>query len=195
MSLIASYSIWALLVCRWGQSEEIAPVPAQSPVAAKVSSSEVPPPPPRAVSLRAPAFEQEGPRGAFRVDFADLKFDRSFESLADEELMAKLPPEILSLNGQRVRIRGVMFPPPTETGIKSFYMVDYISHISFVVADVAVYRRLAVRMKTGAEASYIESQTKIDVEGKMVIQPRRNSRNESLRFLFLLEEAEVLRLK
>ena len=134
-------------------------------------------------------FEVEGPEEALRVSFDDLELRKLLgikEIPVDVE--GRLPEWLRNLNGKTVRIRGWMFPPPTETELKSFLLVNDGMWMNFG-RRIDVDEKIGVRMREGVTIDYISGRP-FDVVGKFTIKSR--VRDGELFLLYTIEDAVVL---
>lgn len=113
------------------------------------------------------------PEGAPKVDasgimestFDDLKFEMDKSAMFDR---AMLTPKVESLFGQRIRIRGYMFPTMQRRGIKQFVLVRDNMECCFG-PGAALYDCVLVTMEPGKTAEY--SIRPIAVEGTIRLEP------------------------
>ncbi|RLS54803.1 MAG: hypothetical protein DWH91_10890 [Planctomycetota bacterium] len=165
----------------------------------------VPPPPPQAVALeiarKEPAFavremkllipdkQFKSERDALRVTFDDVDLLKvlNVEPVPDDVEKA-LPDWLRGLSGQRVRIRGWMFPPPYEEGLEQFAFVRD-NEICCFGREAKVYDKFGVSLKPGTTARYIEGRP-FDVIGTMHVKSR--FLGEKLMYLYTLSDAEII---
>ncbi|RLS55731.1 MAG: hypothetical protein DWH91_08505 [Planctomycetota bacterium] len=135
------------------------------------------------------SFVVEGPNAALRVKFEDLELrQRLGLDKLPVDVEQQLPQRLKTLDGKVIRIKGEMFPPPTESGLTAFAFQKYVSLTSFgrpVHAD----EKIGVRMREGVTTDYIQSR-QFDVVGKLTIKPR--VRNKELMYLHVIEDAVVI---
>ena len=122
-----------------------------------------------------PRFEREG--DAVRISYDDLDLLKLGVEGAEEEGMVppdaveRLPDWLAALDGERVRLRGFMYPPPTET-VKGF-MFARDNQLCCFGRDPKIYDLFPVRLKPGTEADYIQNRP-FDVVGTFRISPERD---------------------
>jgi len=89
------------------------------------------------------------------------------------------------LDGQQVRLRGWMFPPPQTEDLPQFLFVRD-NQICCFGRKAKVYDKVAVQLKDGVTTNYIQGRP-FDVEGRFRIQPEEI--DGELFLLYYLEEA------
>jgi hypothetical protein len=153
----------ALPGCGSGRAETTrdSPASAAPPISASDANSAKPKPlPPGAKTV---ALEKAGDR-PYDKTFDDIRFDIKPGQPFHREM---LPPEIESLTGQRIRIRGYILPTPQRRGIKQFVLVRDNQECCFG-PGAALYDCILVEMQGGATAEY--SIRPIAVEGTFDVQ-------------------------
>ncbi len=131
-------------------------------------------------------FEVEGPEEALRVSFDDLELRQLLgikEVPVDVE--DRLPEWLKNLSGKTVRIRGWMFPPPTESELPAFMLVRDNTWMNFG-RRINVDDKVGVRMRVGVTADYIPGRP-FDVIGKFTIKSR--VQDGELFLLYVIEDA------
>jgi hypothetical protein len=80
---------------------------------------------PREIELLVPEneFQTEGPEGAVRVSYNDIDLLKVLNmEPVPRSAPSYFPEWLTALDGERIRIRGFMYPPPVETGIPVFLL-------------------------------------------------------------------------
>jgi len=136
-------------------------------------------------------FTQEGKTKALRVTFDDLDLLKvcNMEPVAPD-VMNYLPDWLKNLNGQKIILRGWMFPSGRQEGISSFMFVRD-NGICCFGRDPKVYDKLAVTMHPGKTTSYIAGRP-FDVEATLLIEPDIEGPEEGMWWLYHLEDARVI---
>ncbi len=115
-------------------------------------------------------FQVEGPQQAIRVSYDDIDLLRVLNMEPVTADAPKLMPGWLKdLDGQRIRIRGFMFPPFQETGIEQFVLARD-NQICCFGRSPKIYDVFPVKMRNGVTADYIQNRP-FDVVGMFYIRP------------------------
>lgn len=113
--------------------------------------------------VRDPEFRREGPEDALRVSFDDIDMLRILKvEKVPADVMTRLPDWLRKLNGQRVRIRGFMYPAFEDTGLRGFTFVR--DENCFYGQNANVFHFAEVTMRKGKTADYINGRP-FDVVG------------------------------
>lgn len=104
--------------------------------------------------------------GVFETTFDDIKFDMEKTELFQRSM---LTPKIEALAGQRINIRGYMFPTSTKNGITQFVLVRDNLECCFG-PGAALFDCVLVRMAPGKTTTYPGPYRSIAVEGKFDVQ-------------------------
>lgn len=170
-------------------------IPPAPPAAVSIAPLTAPPGssllPARKLELLIPekTFPVEGTDGALRVSFDDIDLLKVLN--ADPvplDVEQHLPGWLSGLNGKTVRIRGWMFPPEIERGLRGFLFVRD-NQICCFGRQALIYDKIGVRMRTGETTDYILGHP-FDVVGRMVIKTRLLDGEWYL--LYLIEDAVVI---
>jgi hypothetical protein len=102
--------------------------------------------------------------GIMESTFDDLKFPMDKAAMFERSM---LTPKVQSLLGQRIRIRGYMFPTPQKRGIKQFVLVRDNMECCFG-PGAALYDCVLVTMEPGKTTEY--SIRPIAVEGELRLE-------------------------
>ncbi len=145
--------------------------------------------PPRKVELLIPHREFKTEAGALRVSFDDLDLLK----VLNMEPVTPNAPELLpdwmkSLNGKRIRIRGFMYPPFEETGLRRFVLARD-NQICCFGRNPKVYDLIIVDMRDGVTTDYIPNRP-FDVVGVFHIDPTGDA--HALDQLYKIEDAVVV---
>lgn len=147
--------------------------------------------PTRKIELLVPekSFKVVGPEDAVRVSFDDLDLLKVLNAdpvpLNIEDYM---PQWLRALTGTRVRIRGFMYPPNSETELPGFMMVRDSKDCCFG-RNVLIYDKIGVRMREGVTTDYIQLRP-FDVVGVMSVKARIS--DGKLVFLYMIDDAVVI---
>lgn len=162
-------------------------IPPAPPVAETLASQS----PVRPLELLIPekAFKVEGPDGALRVSFDDVDLLKVLNAEpVPLDVEQHLPDWLSGLDGKTVRIRGWMFPPRSETGLRGFLFVRD-NQICCFGRTAKIYDKFGVRMRTGETTDYILGHP-FDVVGRMVV--KTSIQDGELFLLYLIEDAVVI---
>ena len=102
--------------------------------------------------------------GIMESTFDDLKFPMEKTAMFERSM---LTPKVQSLFGNRIRLRGYMFPTPQKRGIKQFVLVRDNMECCFG-PGAALYDCVLVTMEPGATTEY--SIRPIAVEGEFRVE-------------------------
>lgn len=148
---------------------------------------------PRKIKLLVPEreFTREGKDQAIRISFDDLDLLKvcNMEPVPPD-VMDHLPDWLKNLHGQRVILRGWMFPSGRQEGISSFMFVRD-NGICCFGRDPKVYDKLGVTMQSGKTTKYIEGRP-FDVEATLIIEPDIEGDDEGFWWLYRMEDAKVI---
>jgi hypothetical protein len=111
------------------------------------------------------AAKQRPPGGLIETSFDDLKFPME---KTDAFVESMLTDRVKSLFGQRIRIRGYMYPTPRKHGLKQFVLVRDNLECCFG-PGAALFDCVLVNMQEGATATY--ETYPIAVEGEFRFEP------------------------
>lgn len=113
--------------------------------------------------VRDPEFRREGPEEALRVSFDDIDMLKILKvEKVPADVMTRLPDWLRKLNGQKVRIRGFMYPAFEDTGLRGFTFVR--DENCFYGQNANVFHFAEVTMRKGKTADYINGRP-FDVVG------------------------------
>jgi hypothetical protein len=152
---------------------------------------EAPRPEPREITLLVPhrEFRVEGPEGAIRVSYDDIDL---LKVLNMEPVPANcvdyFPDWLRNLDGQRIRIRGFMYPPFETTGIRGFVLARD-NQICCFGRFPKRYDVIDVFMRRGVTTDYIQNRP-FDVVGTFHIQPEDD--DGELYQLYVIDDAIVI---
>lgn len=115
-------------------------------------------------------FKVEGPENAVRVSYDDIDLLKVLNMDPVTPDAPNLMPDWLrNLDGRRIRIRGFMYPPFQETGIKTFALARD-NQICCFGRDPKIYDVFSVRLREGVTTSYIQNRP-FDVAGVFHVRP------------------------
>lgn len=115
-------------------------------------------------------FETVGPEQAVRVSYDDVDLLKVL-NMEPVPLDARehFPAWLKSLDGKRIRIRGFMYPPEIETGLRGFVLARD-NEICCFGRDPKIYDLIKVHMRDGVTTNYIPNRP-FDVVGVFRIDP------------------------
>lgn len=114
-------------------------------------------------------FKIEGPDKALRVSYDDLDLLKVLNmEPVTADCVELMPKWMRGLEGQKVRIRGFMYPTFQETGIEQFVLARD-NQICCFGRNPKLYDLIAIHMKSGTSASYIQNRP-FDVVGTFRIE-------------------------
>jgi len=114
-------------------------------------------------------FKIEGPDKALRVSYDDLDLLKVLNmEPVTADCVELMPKWMRRLEGQKVRIRGFMYPTFQETGIEQFVLARD-NQICCFGRNPKLYDLIAIHMKSGTSASYIQNRP-FDVVGTFRIE-------------------------
>ncbi|MEZ6041973.1 MAG: DUF3299 domain-containing protein [Planctomycetaceae bacterium] len=135
-------------------------------------------------------FRKERGSNALRVTYDDIDLLKVLNmEPVPVDAVEHFPEWLSSLDGQRIRIRGFMFPTFQATGVVHFTLARD-NGICCFVRKPKIYDIIEVSLTEGAETDYIEGKP-FDVEGVFHIEPIVNEME--LFGLFRIDDARVLR--
>lgn len=147
---------------------------------------------PREIRLLVPEkrFRTEGDQQALRVSYDDIDLLKvlNMEPVpvdADQHF----PEWLTQLDGQRIRIRGFMYPTFEATGLKAFTLARD-NGICCFVREPKIYDIISIKLAKGQTSDYIDNKP-FDVEGIFRIAPEADE--EELYQLYRIEDATVLK--
>jgi hypothetical protein len=147
---------------------------------------------PNKIELKVPHkdFSREGKERALRVSFDDIDLLKIL-NMEPVPLNAEeyLPDWLKGLNGQKVRLRGWMFPPLMTEGLPAFLFVRD-NQICCFGREAKVYDKVRVTMKEGTTTDYIFGRP-FDVVGTFHIESEE--RDGELYFLYSIDDAVVMK--
>lgn len=146
---------------------------------------------PRKVELLVPhkEFRVEGPAGALRISFDDFDLLKILNmEPVTPDAPNLLPSWLKGLEGKRVRVRGFMYPPFEETGIRVFVLARD-NQICCFGRDPKVYDLVKIVMREGESTNYIQNRP-FDVVG--IFQIRPDEEDGKLLQLYQMTDAQVI---
>jgi hypothetical protein len=181
--------------------------PAEKPVSplrllaeAKPEAAPTPPPPAssavdeplikRELKLLIPekSFSKET-NGAIRMTFDDIDLLKVLNAEpVPNDVADHLPKWLSDLNGQKIILKGWMFPPPVPAELPAFLFVRD-NGICCFQREAKLYDKLGVKMKEGVTTDYIEGHP-FDVIGTFVIKPV--FRDDQFKLLYQINDATVV---
>jgi len=126
----------------------------------------LPPPGPNSVAIKPdPSLPARDAAGILESSFDDVKFEMDKSADFDESMLTD---KVKKLFGDRIRIRGYMYPTLRKRGLKQFVLVRDNMECCFG-PGAAVYDCILVTMTDGMTAEY--TIRPIAVEGKFRFDP------------------------
>ncbi len=102
-------------------------------------------------------FKIEGPQNAMRVSYDDLDLLKILNmEPVPEDALKHFPSWLKALDGQRVRLRGFMYPTFQATGIDQFVLARD-NQICCFGRNPKVYDLVSVQMRDGVTTDYIQN--------------------------------------
>lgn len=121
---------------------------------------------PQGIQLLVPhrEFKVEGPQNALRVSYDDLDLLKVLNmEPVPEDALKHFPSWLKALDGQRMRLRGFMYPTFQATGIDQFVLARD-NQICCFGRNPKVYDLVSVQMRDGVTTDYIQNRP-FDVVG------------------------------
>lgn len=135
-------------------------------------------------------FQVDALSKALRVSFDDLDLLKVLNmGNVSEDAVELMPAWLQSLNGQRVKLRGFMYPTFVADGIERFVLARD-NQICCFGRDPKVYDLVQVDMKPGTSTIYIPPTRSFDVVGKFRIEMQAEDGKPS--GLYSIENAQII---
>jgi len=147
---------------------------------------------PRKVELLVPqkTFQKDAASQALRVSYDDLDLLKVLNlDPVTEDAIDLMPPWLKGLNGQRIKIRGFMYPTFETEGIERFVLARD-NQICCFGRDPKVYDLVQVDLRPGKTTNYIPATRSFDVVGRLKFE--MISEDGKPFGLYFLEDAEVI---
>ncbi len=144
----------------------------------------------RPIELLIPeqTFSPEGPEQALRVSYDDLDLLKVLNmEPVPEDAVSHFPNWLSRLDGERIRIRGFMYPTFQETGLPGFVLARD-NEICCFGRSPKIYDLVEVRMRDGVTTDYIQGRP-FDVIGVLHINPEADE--GELYQLYQIDDAVV----
>lgn len=162
------------------------------PASASVSSQEATPGEPRKPEVLIPnkTFRRDGASKALRVSYDDLDLLKVLNlEPVTENAVELMPTWLRDLDGQRIRIRGFMYPTFQADGIERFALARD-NQICCFGRDPKLYDLVQVDMQSGKTTEYIPATRSFDVVGKFKIKMQAEGGKPY--GLYSIEEAQII---
>ena len=147
---------------------------------------------PRKVEVLIPekTFRTDGASKALRVSYDDLDLLKvlNMEPVTIDAI-DHMPAWLKGLNGQRIKIRGYMFPTFETEGIERFVLARD-NQICCFGRDPKVYDLVQIDLKPGKTTRYIPATRAFDVVGRLKLE--MVAADDKPFGLYFLEDAEVI---
>ena len=135
-------------------------------------------------------FRGEGSDGTLRVSYDDLDLLKVLNAeVVPVDVVDHMPQWLKGLDGQRIRIRGWMYPPLLSEGLKGFTLARD-NQICCFGRDPKPYDLIRVRMRPGVTTDYIANRP-FDVVGVFRLDPVAYSAKDWEQ-LYVIEDAVVI---
>ncbi len=147
---------------------------------------------PRTVELLVPdkTFQRDASSKALRVSFDDLDLLKVLNLEPVTEIgVGSMPAWLKGLDGQRIRIRGFMYPTFEAEGIERFVLARD-NQICCFGRDPKVYDLVQVDMRSGKTTNYIPATRAFDVIGRFKIEVVAEDGKPY--GLYYIEDAEII---
>jgi len=139
------------------------------------------------------------PEKTFRVDAASKALRVSYDDLdllkvinmepVTADAVEQMPPWLRGLSGQRIKIRGFMYPTFETEGIERFVLARD-NQICCFGRDPKIYDLVQIDMRAGKTTNYIPATRAFDVVGRLKIEMVAEGGKPY--GLYFLEDAEVI---
>jgi hypothetical protein len=146
---------------------------------------------PRKIELLVPdrKFRTEGPEGAWRVSYDDIDLLKVMNmDPVPADAATKMPAWLKGLEGKRIRIRGFMYPPFSQTGIHAFGLARD-NQICCFGRNPKIYDVFDVHLRDGVTTDYLPNRP-FDVVGVFHIRPE--AEEGKLFRLYEMDDATVV---
>ena len=141
--------------------------------------------PPAAEGTRT--FKLEGPEDAIRISYDDFDLLKVLNlDPVPKDALEKLPKWLKALDGKRIRVRGFMYPPFQDTGIRGFVLARD-NQICCFGRNPKEYDLVETFLRKGVTTNYIQNRP-FDVVGVFHIK----SEIEKFTAMYELEDAIVI---
>ena len=147
---------------------------------------------PRKVEILIPekTFRPDGASKALRVSYDDLDLLKVMNmEPVTVDAVEQMPGWLKGLSGQKIRIRGFMYPTFETEGIERFVLARD-NQICCFGRDPKVYDLVQVDLRSGKTTNYIPATRAFDVIGRLKIE--MVSEGDKPFGLYFLEDAEVI---
>jgi hypothetical protein len=141
------------------------------------------------VLVKERKFNVEGPEGAIRLSYDDIDLLRvlNMEPVTGQAL-TMMPDWLKGLDGKKVRLRGFMYPPYSETDLSEFAFARD-NQICCFVKKPKVYDVFGVHLREGELTDYIQNRP-FDVVGVFHIVP--DATEWPLGGMYRIDDARVI---
>jgi hypothetical protein len=147
---------------------------------------------PRKVEVLIPdkTFRTDATSKALRVSYDDLDLLKVINmEPVTADAVDHMPPWLKGLNGQRIKIRGFMYPTFETEGIERFVLARD-NQICCFGRDPKIYDLVQIDMRAGKTTNYIPATRAFDVVGRLKIE--MVAEGDKPFGLYFLEDAEVI---
>eukprot|EP00475_Leptophrys_vorax_P019185 TRINITY_DN26200_c1_g1_i1.p1 TRINITY_DN26200_c1_g1~~TRINITY_DN26200_c1_g1_i1.p1 ORF type:complete len:270 (-),score=5.45 TRINITY_DN26200_c1_g1_i1:162-971(-) len=169
---------------------DAAPPPANPIQPASATSAAVPGKHTYEVLVPDKSFQRDASSKALRVSYDDLDLLKVINlEPVPENAVELMPAWLKELSGQRIRLRGFMFPTFEAEGIERFVLARD-NQICCFGRDPKVYDLVQVDMRHGKTTNYIPATRAFDVIGKFKIE--MDSIDGKPFGLYYIEDAEII---
>jgi hypothetical protein len=163
--------------CNGASSAREPRTPAATPAASVQNAAPAKPGESKAI-LPDPSLPKRDASGILEASFDDIKFDMDKSAVFDPSYFTE---KNKALFGERIRIRGFMFPSMRKRGLKQFVLVRDNMECCFG-PGAALYDCILVTMEPGKTTEYISNRY-VAVEGTFRYEEPKGPKGEVLRAL------------
>ncbi|QDU81505.1 hypothetical protein Pla110_32470 [Polystyrenella longa] len=136
------------------------------------------------------SFKKVGKEKALQISYDDIDLLKVLNmEPVPLDAVDHFPDWLMMLDGQRIRIRGFMYPPFQETGIEKFLLARD-NDICCFGRDPKIYDIIRVKLKEGTTTNYIPNRP-FDVVGRFHITPEAWDDDKLLK-LYQIDEAVII---
>jgi hypothetical protein len=163
------------------------PTPSVPSAAVPIAAAE-----PRKVEILIPekTFRTDASSKALRVSYDDLDLLKVINmEPVTADAVDQMPSWLKSLSGQRIKIRGFMYPTFETEGIERFVLARD-NQICCFGRDPKIYDLVQIDMRAGKTTNYIPATRSFDVVGRLKIEMVAEGGKPF--GLYFLEDAEVI---
>lgn len=192
VNVVDGASVSNLLKVMPSEAKSVADNPQVQPASATIGGTPKTAEKPRTVEVLIPdkSFQRDAASKAWRVSYDDLDLLKVLNlDPVTENAVDLMPAWLKDLNGQKIRIRGFMFPTFEAEGIERFVLARD-NQICCFGRDPKLYDLVQVDMRQGKTTNYIPATRAFDVIGRFKIE--MVSEDGKPFGLYYIEDAEII---